>query len=110
MARAIGPNSGYDFDTVSSDLEGLLAAIRHPEPVVVVGHSWGATVALAFAANHPELALGVVCIDGGAGDLKAYFGPELGDGRARPCAPGAEGRDAGDVARVDGLVAAARRV
>ena len=80
------PESGYDFDTVASDLEGLLAAIRHPEPVVVVGHSWGATVALAFAANHPGLALGVVCIDGGAGDLKAYFGPswEMAEQTMRP--------------------------
>jgi pimeloyl-ACP methyl ester carboxylesterase len=69
------PDSGYDFDTVSRDLEGLLAALHHPEPIVVVGHSWGATVALAFAAAYPALALGVVCIDGGAGDLKAYFGP-----------------------------------
>ncbi len=69
------PDTGYDFDTVSADLEGLLAGLHHPEPVVVVGHSWGATVALAFAVHHPELTLGVICIDGGAGDLKAHFGP-----------------------------------
>jgi pimeloyl-ACP methyl ester carboxylesterase len=80
------PDSGYDFDTVARDLEGLLASLRHPEPVVVVGHSWGATVALAFAANFPQLALGVVCIDGGAGDLKAYFGPswEMAEQTMRP--------------------------
>jgi pimeloyl-ACP methyl ester carboxylesterase len=69
------PDTGYDFDTVSADLEGLLAALHHPEPVVVVGHSWGATVALSFAVDHPELTRGVICIDGGAGDLKAHFGP-----------------------------------
>ncbi len=73
--RSDRPDTGYDFDTVSADLEGLLAALRHPEPVVVVGHSWGATVALSFAVDHPELTLGVICIDGGAGDLKAFFGP-----------------------------------
>jgi len=28
-----------------------------------------------FALPTPDLALGVVCVDGGAGDLKAYFGP-----------------------------------
>jgi pimeloyl-ACP methyl ester carboxylesterase len=80
------PDSGYDFDTVSRDLEGLLAALRHPEPLVVVGHSWGATVALSFAAAYPALALGVVCIDGGAGDLKAYFGPswEMAEQTMRP--------------------------
>jgi pimeloyl-ACP methyl ester carboxylesterase len=73
--RSDRPDGGYDFDTVSRDLEGLLAALHHPEPLVVVGHSWGATVALSFAATYPHLALSVVCIDGGAGDLKAYFGP-----------------------------------
>ena len=69
------PDTGYDFETVSADLEGLLAVIDHPQPVVVVGHSWGATMALAFAVEHPALTLGVICIDGGAGDLKAHFGP-----------------------------------
>ena len=104
------PDSGYDFDTVARDLEGLLAGLRHPEPLVVVGHSWGATVALSFAAAYPALALGVVCIDGGAGDLKAYFGPELGGGRAdhAPARPG--GDHARDAACLDGLIAASRRV
>lgn len=85
------PDSGYDFDTVARDLEGLLAGLRHPEPLMVVGHSWGATVALAFAAAYPALALGVVCIDGGAGDLKAYFGPnwEVAEQTMRP--PGLKG-------------------
>jgi pimeloyl-ACP methyl ester carboxylesterase len=80
------PDDGYDFDTVSRDLEGLLAGLRHPQPIVVVGHSWGATVALSFAVAYPALTLGVVCIDGGAGDLKAYFGPswEMAEKTMRP--------------------------
>ena len=80
------PDGGYDFDTVSADLEGLLGALQHPDPIVVVGHSWGATVALGFAAAHPALTLGVVCVDGGAGDLKAYFGPswEMAEETMRP--------------------------
>ncbi|MEA2638044.1 MAG: non-heme chloroperoxidase, partial [Chloroflexota bacterium] len=83
--RSDRPDSGYDFDTVSADLAALLAVV-HPAPMVVVGHSWGATVALAFAVDHPDLALGVVCIDGGAGDLKAYFGPtwEMAEQTMRP--------------------------
>jgi pimeloyl-ACP methyl ester carboxylesterase len=68
------PDEGYDFDTVSGDLQDLCAQL-HPRPLVVVGHSWGASVALAFGVNHPELTLGVVCVDGGATDMKAYFGP-----------------------------------
>jgi len=83
--RSDRPDTGYDFETVCRDLDGLLAAL-HPDPVVVVGHSWGATVALTFAVNHPDMALGVVCIDGGAGDLKAYFGPtwEMAQETMRP--------------------------
>jgi pimeloyl-ACP methyl ester carboxylesterase len=83
--RSDRPDTAYDFDTVSSDLAALLVAV-HPSPLVVVGHSWGATVALAFAVDHPDLALGVVCIDGGAGDLKAYFGPtwEMAEQTMRP--------------------------
>ncbi len=83
--RSDRPDGGYDFDTVSADLAGLLAVV-HPSSVVAVGHSWGATVALALAVDHPDLALGVVCIDGGAGDLKAYFGPswEMAEQTMRP--------------------------
>jgi pimeloyl-ACP methyl ester carboxylesterase len=65
---------GYDFDTVVDDL-GQVLDVLDPRPVVVAGHSWGASVALAFAAAMPARALGVVCVDGGATDLKAYFGP-----------------------------------
>ena len=68
------PKTGYDFDSVVEDLRRVVAAL-HPAPLVVAGHSWGASVALAFAAALPEHTLGVVCVDGGATDLKAYFGP-----------------------------------
>jgi pimeloyl-ACP methyl ester carboxylesterase len=83
--RSDRPDSGYDFATVSADLAVLLAVV-HPSPLVVVGHSWGATVALTVAVDHPDLALAVVCIDGGAGDLKAYFGPtwEMAEQTMRP--------------------------
>lgn len=68
------PETGYDFDTVVGDLRSVVGEL-HPAALVVAGHSWGASVALAFAAALPELTLGVVCVDGGATDLKAYFGP-----------------------------------
>ena len=68
------PDSGYDLATVADDLKRLTDAI-HPRPLVVAGHSWGASVALTFGALAPERTLGVVCVDGGATDLKAYFGP-----------------------------------
>jgi len=67
------PATGYDFDTVAGDVREVLAQL-HPEPLAVAGHSWGASVALALGAAAPETP-GVVCVDGGATDLKAYFGP-----------------------------------
>jgi pimeloyl-ACP methyl ester carboxylesterase len=71
--RSDRPESGYDFDSVVRDLAEVLERV-HPEPLVACGHSWGASVALAFAVAVPDT-LGVVCVDGGATDLKAYFGP-----------------------------------
>ena len=68
------PDTGYDFATVVADVRDVLSAL-HPSPLVVAGHSWGASVALGFGATFPDLSLGVVCVDGGATDLKAYFGP-----------------------------------
>jgi len=39
---------------------------RHAtRPVVLIGHSWGASVALVAAHRHPDLVRGVVLVDGG---------------------------------------------
>ena len=48
------PDDGYDFATVSNDLLDLIRA-RNMERPIVVGHSWGADVALEFAAAYPEI-------------------------------------------------------
>src|SRR5262245_29611956 len=42
------PSSGYDFATVTSDLSHVLEALGIRAPLLV-GHSWGANVALQFA-------------------------------------------------------------
>jgi len=53
----------------SSDLSGPFGITAHvsdlvdvigPEPAILIGHSFGGTVALACAARHPELVRGVV--------------------------------------------------
>jgi len=67
------PDQGYDFDSITADLQGLCQTLDLRE-VVVVGHSWGASAALAFAATEPQRCLACVCVDGGATDLRAYFG------------------------------------
>jgi pimeloyl-ACP methyl ester carboxylesterase len=57
------PDAGYDFATVCRDLEAALAALGAERPVLV-GHSWGAFVALHYAAERDAVA-GLVLVDGG---------------------------------------------
>lgn len=45
---------GYDLATMSADL-GALCRRFLPSPVALVGHSWGALVALRFAMDHADL-------------------------------------------------------
>jgi len=58
------PDSGYALADVVADIGPALDALGLSR-VVVVGHSWGAAVALHLAAHHPERVLAVVAIDGG---------------------------------------------
>lgn len=68
------PDEGYDLPTVAADAATALDALGWSR-AVVVGHSWGAVVALTLAARHPERVLAVVAIDGGLG------GPRDGESR-----------------------------
>ena len=72
------PPDGYGFDEVVQDVRDLVAAIGMQAPVVV-GHSWGASVALLLAME-AEVA-GVVCVDGGVVDLHEVFGTSWEDAR-----------------------------
>lgn len=58
------PYDGYGYDSVTADLAGVIAALGFERPVIA-GHSWGANVAVAFAASRPEVAAGLVLVDGG---------------------------------------------
>ncbi len=58
------PPTGYDTATVVTDVATALDSLGISR-AVVVGHSWGASVALSFAAAHPERTLAVVAVDGG---------------------------------------------
>ena len=70
--RSDRPESGYSFAEVVDDLRGLVDAAGLDQ-LIVAGHSWGASVALWFAAAAPERVLGCVCVDGGAGSLREHF-------------------------------------
>ena len=64
---------GFDFATVSGDAAALIAALGWERPVIV-GHSWGADVALELAAAQPGLAAGLIFVDGGTIELSARPG------------------------------------
>jgi pimeloyl-ACP methyl ester carboxylesterase len=64
--RSASPSSGYDTDTCADDLTELLDLLgftgnRSP---VVVGHGWGANVAVSLAARRDGIA-GACCLAGG---------------------------------------------
>ena len=54
---------GYAMSELTQDVAFVSSQLRLDRPVVV-GHSWGATVALEVVGTHPGLASGLVFIDG----------------------------------------------
>mgnify|MGYP001947294091 CR=1 FL=1 len=70
--RSSKPDEGYDLATVTDDLHALVDALDLDRPVVV-GQSWGANVAVEFAARYPGVAGAIGCVDGGTIDLRSQF-------------------------------------
>jgi pimeloyl-ACP methyl ester carboxylesterase len=68
-AESARPNSGYDLPTMLADLSGLMEALQIERPLLV-GHSWGANLALAFAATYPDDCAELVLVDGGIYDFR----------------------------------------
>ena len=58
------PPTGYDWQTLSTDVVEAMDQLGLTK-ATVVGHSWGAYVALSVAAKYPERVSGLVMIDGG---------------------------------------------
>jgi len=56
------PNTGYDLVTVAEDAVHGMAALGLGK-VALVGHGWGARVALVLAAHHPALVSHLVLVD-----------------------------------------------
>ena len=59
------PQSDFSMDRLALDARELLDFLG-VEKAIVVGHSWGASVALRFGALFPEYTLAALLIDGGA--------------------------------------------
>jgi pimeloyl-ACP methyl ester carboxylesterase len=70
--RSAKPSSGYGFDRTVADLLAVARGRRAGRPVLV-GHSWGAMVALEAAAAHPRAFAGVVLVDGGVTPMRESF-------------------------------------
>ena len=60
-------STGYDWETLTSDLIGLLDSLGL-DLVSVIGHSWGGHVASNLAARHPHRVNSLIMIDGGFQD------------------------------------------
>jgi len=54
--------TGYDVDRMTGDLTSLVDRLTD-EPVVLVGHSYGALIALTFALRHPDRVRKLVVIE-----------------------------------------------
>ncbi len=66
------PDHGYEFASVGGDVAAMLEGRGIQRPVLV-GHSWGADVALELAVAQPELLQGIVFVDGGTIDASARY-------------------------------------
>jgi pimeloyl-ACP methyl ester carboxylesterase len=64
------PSTGYSPDDMATDLADLLDALDLPR-AVIVGHSYGADVALYFAARHPDRTGQVIAIESALPALEA---------------------------------------
>ena len=89
------PDTGYDFETVTADLLGVIRGLGWARPVVV-GQSWGGNVVVELAARAPEAVRGVAGVDGGAIDLSARY-PTWEEAAERLRPPALAGTPAADL-------------
>ena len=58
------PDTGFETETFVADGVGVAQALGLAQPYVVTGHSWGASIALEWAARYPDQVRAVVLVDG----------------------------------------------
>ena len=84
------PDHGYDFASVSRDLREFVREMGMEQPLVV-GHSWGGSVALEFAVRYPELPRGLCWVDGGMIEISGRPGATLENAKQEMAPPSFEG-------------------
>ncbi len=80
------PETGYSAAELVADAAHAITALDLGRPLVA-GHSWGATVALELAATHPELASGLVFVDGPSTAMSGAMTWEEAANRMQPPLP-----------------------
>jgi len=75
--------SSYSAAEVTGDLGGVMDHL-HLDRAVVAGHSWGASVALQFAAENPSRAAAIALVDGGIMEISARMSWEEAERQMRP--------------------------
>src|SRR5437867_2594147 len=63
------PSTGYGYASVAADAVSVIDGLRLGRPILL-GHSWGGSVALEVAARYPRKVAGAILLDGGFGSLR----------------------------------------
>ena len=80
------PEEGYGPDEIVGDAAEAIEQLGLGRPLVV-GHSWGASVALELAATRPDLASGLVFVDGPPSPINRVMSWEEASERMQPPFP-----------------------
>lgn len=74
LGRSDDDHQPRTLERITQDLDALLAALGSG-PYILVGHSYGGTIALASTVADPSRIVGVVLIDHSDENLDAYYRP-----------------------------------
>ncbi len=84
--QSFKPDTGYDFATVTSDLDGFIDSLGLARPIIV-GHSWGGDVALEYDIAYPGKASGLCFVDGGTIEISGRSDWTLEDAKREMAPP-----------------------
>ena len=84
--QSFKPDTGYDFATVVSDLDGVIDSLELTHPIIV-GHSWGGDVALEYDIAYPGKARGLCFVDGGTIEISGRADWTLEDAKREMAPP-----------------------